>query len=243
MERAPLGPGSGQRDLLLASLDETEPTEEAPVALVDAYLAAAARLGSGSSGVVVLVTSGETDLDQGCTETTDAMPHLTADLTSAVQAAGEAGISTLVVGSPGSETAARGRSATAYLSELASVARAVPCNPLREFESKHFDMNAEAPIAPLLNQALRSRQACLLLELLVSPNGSDLPLGAELHLLIHSDVGVLYLDKQPASACDAGFKIENDQVVACPAAAELIACLPGATPMLVTSCGYSGEVP
>jgi hypothetical protein len=99
--------GSRQRYAIQQSLAITEPTTQEGTPTLDAYMVALQELGTvtlGGSRNIVLITDGQPTFAEGCVGTGDFdVPVDETPIIDAISQAKRAGISTFVIGSPGSE--------------------------------------------------------------------------------------------------------------------------------------------
>jgi hypothetical protein len=152
--------GSHQRYVIQQSLASTEPTTQEGTPTLDAYLVALQELGSttlGGSRQILLITDGQPTFAEGCIGTgTPDVPVDESPIIDAIGAAKRAGISTFVIGSPGSEQGAiTGEDARPWLSRAAQAGgTARPGCSNNGPRYCHFDMVEEPNFGAGLTDAL-----------------------------------------------------------------------------------------
>ncbi|HEX4340564.1 MAG TPA: vWA domain-containing protein [Polyangiaceae bacterium] len=152
--------GSRQRYTIQQSLASTEPNTQEGTPTLDAYLVALEQLGSttlGGSRQILLITDGQPTFAENCVGTgTPDVPVDETPIIDAISAAKRAGISTFVIGSPGSEQGAiTGEDARPWLSraaEAGGTARPGCSNSGPRY--CHFDMVEEPNFGAGLTAAL-----------------------------------------------------------------------------------------
>jgi hypothetical protein len=152
--------GSHQRYTIQRSLASTEPSTQQGTPTLDAYLIALQELGSttlGGSRQILLITDGQPTFAEGCVGSgTPDVPVDETPIIDAVGAAKRAGISTFVIGSPGSEqSAVTGVDARPWLSRAAEAGgTARPGCSSNGPRYCHFDMVEEPNFGEGLTSAL-----------------------------------------------------------------------------------------
>ncbi len=152
--------GSRQRYVIQQSLASTEPTTQEGTPTLDAYLVALQQLGSttlGGSRQILLITDGQPTFSEGCVGTGGVdVPIDENPIIDAIAAAKRAGISTFVIGSPGSEQSAiSGVDARPWLSRAAEAGgTARPGCSDNGPRYCHFDMVEEPNFGAGLTAAL-----------------------------------------------------------------------------------------
>ena len=246
--------GSRQRHVIQQSLASTEPSTQEGTPTLDAYLVALQQLGSttlGGSRQILLITDGQPTFAEGCVGSGGLdVPVDETPIIDAIAAAKSAGISTFVIGSPGSEQGAvTGEDARPWLSRAAQAggtARPGCSNDGPKY--CHFDMVAEPNFGVGLTDALDQIGGSI--------TRCDMPLPApppsqwldpnRVNVVLTSSSGhesLLSRDESPACANGEGWQYGSDpgRITLCGATCERVGADDGAKIEILVGCSSAAH--
>lgn len=240
--------GSRQRYVIQQSLASTEPTTQEGTPTLDAYLVALQELGSttlGGSRSILLITDGQPTFAEGCVGTGNFdVPVDETPIIDAISQAKRAGISTFVIGSPGSEQGAvTGEDARPWLSRAAQAggtARPGCSNDGPVY--CHFDMVAEPNFGAGLTEALN--------EIGGSLSRCDMPLPSpppgqrldpnQVNVVLTSDGRESLVSRDDSSACATGegwqYGADRSSITLCEKTCERVRADEGAKIEVLVGC-------